>query len=226
MRVKRSAPAHIQDEDLMPLSDETFEAQLRAERQRRRIAMSAVAAFLLAALVVFAWPSAEATPPHEPTSALAPVDIEPISLDAAWTWPSANAAVPPWRPAIEQRVDVSARLERAQKFYAAERLNEASALLDEAVALAPENFEAWLLLGEVQFDLGDRPHARESAERAVALMPLDSRVHLFRATLALDAGDLAAARAALQSVLAIDADSREGQEARAILERLERRRRG
>ncbi|MBL8916568.1 MAG: hypothetical protein JNM17_38060 [Archangium sp.] len=53
-------------------------------------------------------------------------------------------------------------------------------------------------------------------------MPLDGRVQLFLATLAIDVGDLEGARTALENVLVTDPDSEESIEARAILKRLAR----
>lgn len=45
-------------------------------------------------------------------------------------------------------------------------------------------------------------------------MPLDGRVQLFLATLAIDVGDLEGARTALENVLVTDPDSEESVEAR------------
>ncbi|MFO0598783.1 MAG: hypothetical protein U0228_25985 [Myxococcaceae bacterium] len=202
---------------------EEFAISLARQRTRRNRVLAVAGALAAVLLAVVLWPDAaapEAVVPAE--SGWLPVDALPASLSDAWAWNPATVH-PPRKPSEDFVIDVSPRLVRAQRLADQGRLREASDLLDEAVALAPGNFEAWLLRAGVRFDLGDRAHARGSAERAEELMPNDVRVQLLFATLALDQGDAEAARTALFKVLAVDPDGQEGVEAKALLERLDRR---
>lgn len=206
-------------EDLPLDPEDAFERSLRRQSVRRKRVLAGVVSALVVLLVAVAWP--ESTPPVvvRPSGWLPVVD-PPRSLAAAWSW-TPSSVRPPLRSTFS--VDVSQRLLRAQRLSEQGRLREASEVLDEAVTLAPENFEAWLLHAGVRFDLGDRARARGSAERAEELMPNDARLQLLFATLAIDRGDAEAAKTALLKVLAVDPDSSEGLEAKALLERIERR---
>jgi tetratricopeptide (TPR) repeat protein len=73
---------------------------------------------------------------------------------------------------------------------AAGELRESAALLDTALAAAPDHAEAWLRLGDLRYRLGDYPRASVAAARALLLAPDSTRAAVVVAKAAEAMGDL------------------------------------
>jgi Flp pilus assembly protein TadD len=82
--------------------------------------------------------------------------------------------------------------------------------LTEAVALAPENFDAQLALGRARYGAGDPAGAAVAFRAAVRLKPNDASVRFFLATALEEAGDTDGALNAYRELLAARPESAEG----------------
>jgi cytochrome c-type biogenesis protein CcmH/NrfG len=56
------------------------------------------------------------------------------------------------------------------------QLTQAHRLVEQSIALSRNRVEAWLLLAQIRWELGQRVAAREAAEEARRLRPDDERV--------------------------------------------------
>lgn len=92
------------------------------------------------------------------------------------------------------------------------RGDDAGALkaVEQAVALAPESFDAQLALGRARFGAGDDVGAARAFRAAVALRPSDAQARFFLATALEHAGDDAGALAAYRELVALQPGSAEG----------------
>lgn len=78
--------------------------------------------------------------------------------------------------------------------------NDALKAAEQAIQLAPANFDAQFVLGRARFGAGDYDSAVEAFRRAVALKPSDPDAQFFLATALERSGDDAEARAAYQQL--------------------------
>ena len=92
------------------------------------------------------------------------------------------------------------------------RGDDAGALksVEQAVALAPENFDAQLALGRARFGAGDDAGAVATFRAAVALNPRDARARFFLATALERAGDADGALAAYRELAVAQPRASEG----------------
>ena len=92
------------------------------------------------------------------------------------------------------------------------RGNDAAALkaLQQAVALAPNHFDAQLALGRLLFGMGDDSAAIKAFSKAVALQPTNARALFFLATTFERAGDNQNALATYRKLIAIKPEGYEG----------------
>jgi tetratricopeptide (TPR) repeat protein len=100
-------------------------------------------------------------------------------------------------PALE----AIAATDHARALVALGRSEAALAALENAVTLAPERSEGWLLKATLLRRLARLPEAQSAIERAAALAPANSEVGLEAGVIVVLAGRDAAARASWQSVL-------------------------
>jgi tetratricopeptide (TPR) repeat protein len=87
---------------------------------------------------------------------------------------------------------------------------EALKLVERAVALAPEHFDAELALGRARFDAGDGAGASRAFRAAVALNPADARARFFLATALEGEGDTDGALAVYRELAARQPSVAEG----------------
>ena len=84
-------------------------------------------------------------------------------------------------------------IEEATLDYALGDAEAALAKLDQAIALAPDSFEAWHALAEINFSLRRLEAALAAAERAHALRPDDLFINTTLSRIWMERGDKAAA---------------------------------
>jgi tetratricopeptide (TPR) repeat protein len=82
--------------------------------------------------------------------------------------------------------------------------------VEQAVALAPGNFDAHYALGRARYGAGDPAGAARAFRAAVALRPGDAGARFFLATSLEDAGDKEGALLAYRELLLVQPDSAEG----------------
>ncbi|HEV7858563.1 MAG TPA: tetratricopeptide repeat protein [Pyrinomonadaceae bacterium] len=82
--------------------------------------------------------------------------------------------------------------------------------VEQAVALAPGNFDAHYALGRARYGAGDPAGAAKAFRAASALRPVDAKARFFLATSLEDAGDSEGALAAYRELLLVQPDSAEG----------------
>jgi predicted O-linked N-acetylglucosamine transferase (SPINDLY family) len=87
------------------------------------------------------------------------------------------------------------------------RPHEARRLVERWLERAPEDAEAWNLLGRVEATLGDRAAAQVAFTRAVSIQPTHDRAAANLAKLHGDAGELERARAVLEAAVAVSPGS-------------------
>lgn len=84
-------------------------------------------------------------------------------------------------------------IEDATADYACGDGESALAKLGQATATAPESFEAWHALAEVNFSLRRLPEALQAADRAHALRPTDLFINTTLSRIWMESGDKAKA---------------------------------
>jgi tetratricopeptide (TPR) repeat protein len=82
--------------------------------------------------------------------------------------------------------------------------------VEQAVALAPDNFDAQLALGRARYGAGDPAGAAKSFRAAVALRPQDSKARFFLATALEGAGETESALAAYRELLTLQPENADG----------------
>lgn len=134
-----------------------------------------------------------------------------------------EGALESWRHAVEldpgNRAGVAsaAAVLRAESLYARGDFAGAGLAAGQAVELANEDVDAWMLLGLARDRQGDAAGARQALERARALAPGRADVAQNLGSVALAQRDFPAAEAAFRAVLEIDPDN---VEVRGVLDRL------
>ncbi|HVG32767.1 MAG TPA: tetratricopeptide repeat protein [Pyrinomonadaceae bacterium] len=128
---------------------------------------------------------------------------------------SANAALPDTAGQKEANVEAKRRAADALVLLGvilAVEGDAAAALktVEQAVALAPDNFDAQFALGRSLYGAGDLQGAVKSFRAAVALRPEDAKARFFLATALEGAGETESALAAYRELLALQPDSADG----------------
>jgi len=128
---------------------------------------------------------------------------------------SANAALPDTAGQKEASVEARRRAADALVLLGvilAVEGDAAAALktVEQAVALAPDNFDAQFALGRARYGAGDPAGAAKSFRAAVALRPEDSKARFFLATALEGAGETEGALAAYRELLTLRPDSADG----------------
>lgn len=113
------------------------------------------------------------------------------------------------RPGLPQQVLVQALYELAQDYKACGALEQARKALEEAVGRDPKMLQAWVLLQEVQGELGQWEDAIKTQERISKLRKSDDRsvaAHLWTelGKAQMEKGDRKAARSSLKKAIAIN----------------------
>lgn len=111
-------------------------------------------------------------------------------------------------------------LDKARALVALKRAYEARIALDEAMAKAPGNSDAWLLSATLYRRVGDLEKAQRHIERAAELNPVDPAVGLEAGVIAMLGGREAAARKSWTSVVAAAPDSPQAITAKGYLAQL------
>lgn len=83
-------------------------------------------------------------------------------------------------------------------------------MVEQAVALAPDNFDAQFALGRARYGAGDHAGAAKSFRAAIALRPDDPQARFFLATALEGAGETEGALAAYRELLTLRPDSADG----------------
>jgi predicted Zn-dependent protease len=96
-------------------------------------------------------------------------------------------------PTVMTADQLQSLIEDATADYACGNETRALARLAEAVAAAPESFEAWHALAEVNFSLRQLDAALAAAERAHALRPSDLFINTTLSRIWMERGDKARA---------------------------------
>jgi tetratricopeptide (TPR) repeat protein len=111
-------------------------------------------------------------------------------------------------------------LDKGRALVALKRAYEARIALDEAMAKAPGNSDAWLLSATLYRRVGDLEKAQRHIERAAELNPVDPAVGLEAGVIAMLGGREAAARKSWTSVVAAAPDSPQAITAKGYLAQL------
>jgi len=82
--------------------------------------------------------------------------------------------------------------------------------VEQAVALAPDNFDAQFALGRARYGAGDPTGAAKSFRAAVALRPQDAKTRFFLATALEGAGETEGALAAYRELLTLQPENADG----------------
>lgn len=100
--------------------------------------------------------------------------------------------------------NVESRVRLAQILAAGNALDEARRVVDEALALTPQDADVIAIRANVLFRQGEREEALQEVERAIALDAENVAANILLVNERLEAGDEAAALARLDSLLATD----------------------
>lgn len=108
-------------------------------------------------------------------------------------------------------------LGRAQLQLAKGRADKARRILDEAIALAPDSFDAWFFKATMDRDRRQFKDAIEAFEKALEIDPLSGRALTARAAMWLDLGQVDKAREDLVAVSDLNVDTLEAIYLRTLL---------
>lgn len=158
-----------------------------------------------------------ATTQSAPT--VAPAGGGAVSGETLPTAALAAAAPPVLRaaPAVAPTPTAPPALEEASRLYTRQQYRQAITVLEGLTTSEPRHAAAWVLLGLSRFDNGDAKGAETATMKALEVEPANGRAIILLASIHLDAGQKAKARAELQRYLELHPKGPFAQEARDLL---------